>query len=123
MHRSRLTSIFFDCDEQSYQRGVRFWSAALGIEGEALGKRKRYTRLRGGDLDVPIQRTTDEDPGMHVDIETDDIEAEVRRLEALGARCKRDMQSWQVMEDPAGHAFCVVQPVSVDWPAGASEWR
>ena len=46
---------------------------------------------------------------MHLDIETDDVEAEVRRLETLGARRVRNVHTWVVMEAPSGHRFCVVR--------------
>ncbi len=48
-------------------------------------------------------------PRWHVDIETDDIPAEVARLEALGATATpgRGRNFWQML-DPAGLVFCVV---------------
>jgi hypothetical protein len=51
---------------------------------------------------------------MHLDLETDDVEAEVRRLEALGAthydhQQERGFDFW-VMRDPWGNEFCVLQP-------------
>ena len=53
---------------------------------------------------------------MHLDIETDDIEAEVRRLEALGAtRVQHVRDRWWVMQAPTGHRFCVV-PMAEDSP-------
>ncbi len=75
-------------------------------------------------LDLMVQRVPAAETGLHVDIETDDVEAEVRRLERLGARRKRQVKSWWVMEDPAGHAFCVVRVQhKEDWPQGAVEWK
>ncbi len=47
---------------------------------------------------------------VHLDIETDDMEAEVKRLEALGARRIEFIKRWWVMEAPTGHRFCVVNP-------------
>jgi predicted enzyme related to lactoylglutathione lyase len=50
---------------------------------------------------------------MHLDIEVDDVEAEVVRLEALGARrvdggaLSEHGSSWQVMVDPEGNELCV----------------
>ena len=46
---------------------------------------------------------------MHLDIETDNIEAEVERLEKLGAKRVVKIHSWWVMEAPTGQRFCVVQ--------------
>ena len=63
------------------------------------------------------QRTDDEKVSkerMHLDVETDDVEAEVGRLEALGAtrwdhRQERGFDFW-VLRDPWGNEFCVLQP-------------
>jgi hypothetical protein len=50
-----------------------------------------------------------EDRGrIHLDLETDNVEAEVRRLEALGAERVRQVKTWWIMRDPAGVLFCVV---------------
>jgi hypothetical protein len=58
---------------------------------------------------VEIQRTgPGTPPRWHVDIETDDIPAEVARLEGLGARRLADMGRFWQMLDPAGLVFCVV---------------
>ena len=59
---------------------------------------------------------------VHLDIETDDIEAEVRRLESLGAKRIQAVHSWWVMEAPTGQRFCVVQAASKSFAAQASCW-
>jgi len=59
---------------------------------------------------------------VHLDIETDDIDAEVRRLEALGARRIAQVKRWWVMETPTGQRFCVVRPQRSDFEAGANVW-
>ena len=41
--------------------------------------------MRSTDCDIEVQ-TVDHPSRVHLDIETDDIEAEVRRLEGLGAK-------------------------------------
>jgi hypothetical protein len=51
---------------------------------------------------------------LHLDIETDDVEAEVVRLEALGAERVRPVETWWVMRDPAGLLFCVVRVQNPD---------
>ncbi len=48
--------------------------------------------------------------GFIIDCQTDDIEAEVARLEELGARRIADFRRWVVMEAPTGQQFCVVSP-------------
>src|SRR5439155_24004634 len=47
---------------------------------------------------------------IHLDIETDDLEAEARRLEALGARRIAHVKRWIVMEAPTGQRFCILNP-------------
>ena len=50
-------------------------------------------------------------PSLHLDIEADDLDAEVQRLEALGAkRLAFVKERWWVLEAPTGHRFCVVRP-------------
>ncbi|MFY1672410.1 VOC family protein [Plantactinospora sp. WMMB334] len=89
-HRSRLCHVVIDCDH--LDQAAHFWSAALGATEEKIseGSRHVYRRLRLPDSDVRVllQRTADDKRGkerMHLDLETDDVEAEVQRLEALGA--------------------------------------
>lgn len=62
---------------------------------------------------------------VHLDIETDDVEAEVSRLEGLGAKRVERVSSWWVMEAPTGQRFCVVrsEPNSTRFAAEATEWR
>jgi uncharacterized protein (TIGR02246 family) len=45
---------------------------------------------------------------LHLDLEADNVEAEVRRLQALGARRIAAVKSWVVLEAPTGQRFCVV---------------
>ena len=56
-----------------------------------------------------MQRLGEGPARVHVDIHTDDLEAEVNRLERLGALRVERVHRWQVMRDPAGLVFCVVQ--------------
>jgi hypothetical protein len=59
---------------------------------------------------------------VHLDIETDDIDAEMRRLEKLGAKRVQAVQTWWVMEAPTGQRFCVVHASSPDFEARACRW-
>jgi catechol 2,3-dioxygenase-like lactoylglutathione lyase family enzyme len=90
MHRRRLCHLVIDVPD--LDRGVWFWSAALNATEERLPELSRpvYGRLRLPDPEIRIllQKTGDEKASrerMHLDVEADDIEAEVSRLEALGA--------------------------------------
>ena len=121
VHRSRLTQILIDCNEAAYEGGVAFWSAALGLE--PVEDDERYTTLEGGGgPQVMLQRVTGESV-YHVDIETDDVEAEAARLEKLGAVRKYKIRTWWVMRAPSGHDFCVIRAQSPRFPdADAKTW-
>ncbi|MEQ4209763.1 VOC family protein [Actinopolymorpha sp. B9G3] len=118
-HRSRLCHFVVDVGDLDY--GLAFWSAALGAEEEPVSKGSQhiYRRLRLPDSDVRIllQKTEDSKVSkerMHLDIETDDVEAEATRLETLGAtrwdhQQERGYDFW-VMRDPWHNEFCVLQP-------------
>jgi len=57
-----------------------------------------------------------------IDSETDDVEAEVRRLEGLGAKRAEKVRDWWVLEAPSGHRFCVVPPQRPDFEDQANRW-
>ncbi len=52
----------------------------------------------------------DHESRVHIDIETDDIEAEAARIEKLGAKRVQKIRTWLVMEAPTGQRFCLVTP-------------
>ena len=124
MHRSRLAGFIIDCQTDDLEGGATFWSAALGLP------------LRGGAADDPGYRQLHDAPGnlhvevqkvqhpsrVHLDIESDDLEAEARRLEALGAKRIGVVKRWIVMEAPTGHRFCIVNPQSKDSAQVANRW-
>ncbi|MFI1919320.1 VOC family protein [Nocardia sp. NPDC020380] len=130
-HRSRLCHFVIDVDD--LDQATVFWSAALDAIEEPVNPESRhvYRRLRLPDSEVRIllQATADYKQSkapMHPDIETDDVEAEVRRLEALGAvrhdhQCERGYDFW-VMLDPWGNEFCVLQTEFPDLLAQRSAW-
>jgi hypothetical protein len=69
------------------------------------------------------QRVDHESRG-HIDIETDDVPAEVTRLGKLGAKMVNHLARWVVMQAPTGQRFCVVRcsvPVSRRMPTGGTE--
>src|SRR5215470_18655279 len=113
MHHSRLSSIIIDCNVDDLEAAAKFWSAAIGrkIANVDLDGEDRYAEIETADDEpiVVIQKVAHESR-VHLDIETDDIEAEVKRLEALGAKRVAFVKRWWVMEAPTGHRFCVVGP-------------
>lgn len=76
----------------------------------------RYVHLDVPSEDVKVLIQKVEHPSrVHLDIETDNIEAEVQRLSALGAKLVKVMERWTVAEAPTGHRFCVVNPQRPDF--------
>ena len=125
MHRSRLAAIGIDCPSETALASARFWSGALDPHGSpptgfaaddpyvAVGSvagREVFVQEIGGAARI------------HLDIETDDVEAEVTRLEGLGASRVRKVRSWWIMQDPSGQPFCVVRPQTDDFPGTAAVW-
>lgn len=127
MHRSRLTTVVIDCADDDFERGVSFWSQALGKQAiEQDGPRYQSLRGRIGGEGGPyllLQRVTPAERAIHLDIETDDVEREVARLEKLGARVKARIRNHVVMTAPSGHPFCVVPTHRGDFPGNAAEWK
>ena len=126
-HRSRLAILLLDLPPEHHEAGTDFWAGATGRSVGSDSTDDDWASL-GAFADgwnVEIQRTGEgTPPRWHVDIETDDIQAEVARLEALGATRHRDMGSFWQMLDPAGLVFCVVgiqtgeafERYAVTWP-------
>ena len=125
MHKSRLAGFIIDCQTDDLARAAQFWGRALGLQVEQLpGEESKYMRLMDPADRLHIEVQTVSHPSrVHLDIETNDIEAEVARLEALGAKRVEKIRTWWVMEAPTGQRFCVVRPQSPGFEASANEWR
>ena len=121
-HRSRIGVVCIDCRTDDLTDAVAFWSAALGREGRVDPDGRYATFDDAGDHPRVILQAVDHDPRVHLDVETDDQEAERARLEALGAREVARIERWIVMDAPTGHRFCLVNPQSDRFPGGAPEW-
>lgn len=124
MHRSRLAGFIIDCNTDSLEQAAEFWSAALGypLKDPAQEASPLYRQMITNDLHIEVQQVKHESR-LHMDIETDDIEAEVQRLEALGAKRLKQVHSWWVMEAPTGQRFCVVRPQRPDFATNANVWK
>ena len=125
MHRSRFCTLMIDCHSATMDDGVQFWSQALGLPVQrSADAASAYVGLGGHctGLQVSLQRIGS-NSRFHLDIETDDVEAEVQRLEKLGARRHEHVNAWWVMEAPSGHYFCVVPVQSDDFLAQAHVWE
>lgn len=124
MHRSKIWGVVIDCHD--IEPGVRFWRGALAATVE--DRRDPYVKLEGGSSPVPVllQRVPEKKQAktrVHLDIESDDVLAEVERLEGLGARRREQVERWWVMEDPCGNEFCVIPAASPDFSETAHAWE
>jgi hypothetical protein len=109
-HYSRLRKIVIDVPQEVHGSELTFWQAATGQE---MIQAERYPEFHGTDapaqeVGLLIQRIGGGQSRMHVDIHTDDLEAEISRLEALGAKREFQAHEWWVLSDPAGLLFCVI---------------
>ena len=114
MHRSRLSTLLIDAPADRATASAAFWSTALGVPVSSPPDEPQFHTLEDcvPDLVVAVQSVQDT-PRYHVDIETDDVAAEVGRLVGLGAV---EVSSWQgchTLEVPGGHLLCVI-PVHSD---------
>jgi len=124
VHRSKLTAVLADVPPECFTDEVEFWAGAVGQRPVIDDADPDYAELGRPvpGMQFMVQRIGGP-ARFHLDIETDDIDAEVARLEAIGASRVVLLQSWWVMRDPAGLLFCVVrvQPGS-DFDALATTW-
>jgi predicted enzyme related to lactoylglutathione lyase len=126
MHRSRLAGFIIDCRTDDVDRAADFWSAALGLPrkppAEEAETSYRQLSTKPDEIHLEVQSVPHESR-VHLDIETDDLDAEVRRLEALGAKSVERIHTWCVMEAPTGQRFCVVRPQRTGFKEHANVWK
>jgi hypothetical protein len=108
----RLRGITVNCPDA--EGLASFWAEALGYEDRALWD--PFAGLKdpsGRDPHLTFQRDRDRGPNfLHLDLYTEDPEAEAARLVRLGAlrqgRVEEGDTWWEVLRDPAGNEFCVI---------------
>ena len=126
MHKSKLCGFIIDCQTNDVNSAANFWGGALGMEVKKLPEEEgeKYVRLLDSTehLHIEVQKVAHESR-VHLDIETDNIEAEVLRLEALGAKRVKQLNTWWVMEAPTGQRFCVVRQCSKNFDQQATVWK
>jgi predicted enzyme related to lactoylglutathione lyase len=113
--------LVLDCAEP--KRLAKFWREALDYRDYYADANLAVLVPKEGIASpLLLQRVPEPKSGknrMHLDIVVDDIEAEVRRLQALGARrIDEGVQSfggtrWVRMSDPERNEFCVSS--GVEW--------
>jgi hypothetical protein len=125
MHHSRLCALLIDCKVEDIDQAAAFWAEALGrpVDPDHPGTRGDYVMLQTPPDEpiVQLQRVAHESR-VHIDIETDDIPAEVARLEKLGAQVVERLERWVVMQAPSGQRFCVVRVQRPGFPKNATRW-
>jgi hypothetical protein len=125
MHRSRVYALLIDTPEAEVASAAAFWSAALGVTARPVPEEPQFTRLNQALPGlVTIVQAVDDAPRFHLDIETDDVEAETARLLALGAVQVSQWLECHVLRAPGGHLLCVI-PVHSDpgaFKADATTW-
>jgi hypothetical protein len=124
VHRSRIGVVLVDHPAESHDAAVTFWSGARG--GGDPHTEEPYTTLPAlpGGVELALQRLGGGDAArIHLDIETDDVTAEVSRLVGLGASVRERREEHAVLADPGGVVFCVV-PVQTGehFTAHATTW-
>jgi hypothetical protein len=108
-HYSRVLKVVIDAPPDLHDRELAFWQEALGEELPGVYSAEYHGAfLRGSDLILLMQRLESGAPRVHLDIHTDDLDAEVARLERIGAERVQKVQAWWVMRDRAGLLFCVL---------------
>jgi len=110
MHRSRIGLVLIDHPEDVWPAGLAFWAGVQGVEptGESEGSEYRSIGTLGP-MHLESQRLgAGTPPRIHLDIESDDVAAEVSRVVALGARVVEAHEDYTILADPAGLVFCVV---------------
>src|SRR5262249_19719297 len=94
-----------------------FWQSAAGLAVHGTIE-DRYVGLTGHGVVLTLQRVPEPKTvknRMHIDLLVDDVEAEVQRLEGLGASrvtptARQELgQTWFVLADPEGNEFCVAR--------------
>ncbi len=126
MHRSRLAGLLIDCETDDLDAAAAFWGKALGAPPKSAAniEESPYVELvmPKGENYVEVQAVK-HPSRVHIDIESDDIEAEADRLEALGAKRIANIKKWCVMEAPTGQRFCIVPVSSADFEEKANQWE
>ncbi len=125
MHKSRLGGLIIDCHGDDLRQAGEFWTKALGYrpKSTSLPEDEGYIPLETGPDNPEVELQLVSHPSrVHLDIETDNVEAEVARLERLGAKRIKKVRDWWILEAPTGHRFCVVVAGKESFSEKANIW-
>jgi hypothetical protein len=125
MHKSRLSTFVIDCKTGDVNAAAEFWSKALGRPWHEEAEPDPLYRELDAKPTEPklLVQKVEHESRVHLDIESDDLEAEAKRLEKLGAKRVAFVKRWWVMEAPTGQRFCIVNPQRGPLGADANTWE
>ena len=125
MHKSRLAGFIIDCKTDDLKSAATFWGGALGMDVRALpaDEGNKYVQLVDAQDRLHVEVQSVSHPSrVRLDIGTDDVDAEVERLERLGAKRIQKINTWWVMQAPTSQRFCVVRAKGSSFAAEARTW-
>jgi predicted enzyme related to lactoylglutathione lyase len=126
MHKSKLAGFIIDCKAKDPKAAAEFWSAALGMATKSAPPEDGDNYVGLVDPEDRLHhievQAVDHESRVHLDIAADDVEAEVKRIEKLGAKRVANVKHWVVMEAPTGQRFCVVPGRSEGFKKTARTW-
>ena len=108
--------VVLDCSDPD--RSAEFWCAVLGYRrhGQVASYRSIVPADDGPGPKLILQGVDEPKAAknrVHLDVWCDDLDAEVRRFEALGATRLDEVHEhgmrWIVLADPDGNEFCAVR--------------
>ncbi|MFG3104547.1 VOC family protein [Streptomyces sp. NPDC048182] len=130
----RLTDFIIDCPDA--MKLAAFYSEVTGAQVKE-DSNENWAGIRFGEIELaftPVENYrppqwpgSDHPKQFHLDFEVDDIEAEQRRVLALGATLLRDCvdpngYGFRVYTDPVGHPFCLCRNKGVTWTDQGLIW-
>jgi len=126
MHKSRLGCVIIDCKTDNLDGDAEFWGRVFGADVERSDKpeNENYRKLASSPAEPALLLQKVSHPSrVHIDIETDNIDLEVKRLVGLGAKELERIKGWCVLEAPSGHRFCVVKKQREGFDDNANVWE
>ena len=117
MHRILLREVIVDVPSATLEAARRFWAGALAATPRVSGDAGEFTSLADPAAlpHVALQDVGEAAARYHLDLESDDVEAEVARLLRLGATEVARHDGLVVVADPAGLLICVLPPESEEF--------
>ena len=115
-----LTLGMVTCDTTDPVRIGTWWAEQTGgTIADPFGG--TFVLVHGGPVLLAFQLVDDPTPGknrLHLDLNADDLDAEVERLQAAGATLVGDRGDesfrWVTLADPDGNEFCVAAAAAAD---------